>query len=112
MLWSEPQGGKRFTRSQDEEIVDDIKKTPHPEEAAKQLSRRMHCANPADLQFFHSLESGRPGQSLQTLPFLDSRFAGMTTRGREPIESAGCNSDNALVEVPLAYGLEFPASAC
>ena len=51
MLWSEPQGGKRFTRSQDEEIVD----TPHPEEAAKQLSRRMHCANPADLQFFHML---------------------------------------------------------
>ena len=62
MLWSEPHGGKRFTRSQDEEIVDDIKKTPHPEEAAKQLSRRTHRANPADLQFFHTLEGG-PGLS-------------------------------------------------
>src|SRR6516225_4310896 len=25
------------------------------EEAAKQLSRRTHCASPADLQFFHTL---------------------------------------------------------
>jgi hypothetical protein len=37
---------------------DGIKKTPHPEEAAKQLSRRTHCANPADLQFFHTLFRG------------------------------------------------------
>ena len=55
MLWSEPHGGKRFTRSQDEEVFGDIKTTPHPEEAAKQLSRRTHGADPADLQFFHTL---------------------------------------------------------
>jgi hypothetical protein len=39
---------------QDEEVFDGIKKISHPEGAAKQLSQRTHCANPADLQFFHT----------------------------------------------------------
>jgi hypothetical protein len=36
-----------------------LRKTPHPEEAAKQLSRRTHGADPADRQFPDSLE--KPG---------------------------------------------------
>lgn len=33
------------------EAFDGIKKIPHPEEAAKQLSRRTHAADPAQSQF-------------------------------------------------------------
>jgi hypothetical protein len=35
-------------------IWDKIQNNPHPEEAAKQLSRRTHRADPPDLQFFHT----------------------------------------------------------
>jgi hypothetical protein len=37
-----------------------LRKTPHPEEAAKQLSRRTHGADPADRQFPYSLGSRGP----------------------------------------------------
>jgi hypothetical protein len=36
------------------EAFDGIKKIPHPEEAAKQLSRRTHGAGPADREFPYS----------------------------------------------------------
>ena len=45
---------------QHEEIVDGINGIPHPEEAAERLSRRTHNADPADPQFLHPLEGGRP----------------------------------------------------
>jgi hypothetical protein len=38
------------------DAFDSIKKIPHPEEAAKQLSRRTHGADPADRQFPDSLD--------------------------------------------------------
>jgi hypothetical protein len=40
------------------EAFDGIKKIPHPEEAAKQLSRRTHGADPADREFPYSLFRG------------------------------------------------------
>jgi hypothetical protein len=40
------------------EVFDIIEKIPHPEEAAKQLSRRTHGANPASRQFPDSLSRG------------------------------------------------------
>src|SRR5713226_4135319 len=53
------------------QVFDGIKRIPHPEEAAKQLSRRTHRTDPADLQFFHTL-SGVPGlnRARQDAPFL------------------------------------------
>jgi hypothetical protein len=52
-----------FGAPQHEEILDRIKKIPHPEEAAEQLSRRTDGTDPADPQFPYSLESGNPGAS-------------------------------------------------
>jgi hypothetical protein len=46
---------------QDNEVFDGIKKIPHPEEAAKELSRRTHCADPA-VQFFHTRFRGHDGK--------------------------------------------------
>ncbi len=41
-------------------VMDSIEKPPHPEEAATRLSRRTHCADPAILQFLHTLEGRDP----------------------------------------------------
>src|SRR5713101_9528452 len=57
------------------EGFDDIKKIPHPEEAAKRLSRRTHRADPAQFQFFHTLESGNPRPPLCRSPWTPA-FAG------------------------------------
>ena len=60
---------------QDEETFDGIKKIPHPEEAAKQLSRRTHRADPAYRQFPDGLVSGAQGKR-ESLSALGSRFRG------------------------------------
>jgi hypothetical protein len=60
------------------EASDGIKKIPHPEEAAKQLSRRTHGADPADREFPFTLESGGPGSATPHLSLWIPAFAGMT----------------------------------
>src|SRR6266446_7696789 len=62
------------------QLFDRIKKTPHPEEAAKRQSRRMHNADPGT-------PSGSPGPRVQARS-LDPAFAGATIlneeRGTDP----------------------------
>ena len=47
------------TTASDEEAIDNIEEISHPEEAAKQLSRRTHNGIPADRRFPYTL--GKPG---------------------------------------------------
>jgi hypothetical protein len=43
------------------EAFDSIKKSPHPEEAAKRLSRRKHGDDPAGFDFFTNSKVGVQG---------------------------------------------------
>ena len=49
--------------------MDGIKKIPHPEEAAKQLSRRTHSADPVDREFPYTLFRGGEGDLIWYVNF-------------------------------------------
>jgi hypothetical protein len=78
---------------QDEEAFDGIEKIAHPEEAAKQLSRRMHGGDPADRRFLYNLfppgqrEDHRTSSESRLWPLI-RRIAGQVVADFKPCDLA------------------------
>ena len=70
------------------DVIDGIKKNPHPEEAAKRPSRRTHSGDPADRRILQKLPQAEEGVreaggwGLDTARFYRPRTRGMIRVGQ------------------------------